>query len=124
MRAGPKTSDEGQNRKPQWTNTRFKVPAKLNLDDVDYFDMIDGSLPISELPVIKAMTDAEPKDFIMMEVMPIVSFPKFLCHAQAVERRVKLVTEEMKAVYGQKSPDGFIMHGWLLDANEKFLDET
>src|SRR6218665_90444 len=38
---------------------RFKVPAKLNLDAVEYFDMIDWTVcPISEPLVLEAMTDA------------------------------------------------------------------
>src|SRR6218665_328075 len=41
---------------------RFKVPAELNFDAVEYFDMIDWAVcPISEPPVLKAMTDAELK---------------------------------------------------------------
>src|SRR6218665_3596513 len=42
------------------------------------------------------------------EVTPIVIFPKFPCHTQAVERHVKLVTEAATAVCGQNSRDGFI----------------
>lgn len=88
---------------------RFKVPAKLNFDAVEYFDMIDWAVcPISEPPVIKAMTDTELRELITTEVTPTVIFPKFPCHTQAVERHVKLVTEAAKAVCGQKSRDGFI----------------
>ena len=88
---------------------RFKDPAKLNFDAVEYFDMIDWAVcPISEPPVIKAMTDAELRDLITTEVTPNVIFPKFPCHTQAVERHVKLVSEAAKAVCGQKSRDGFI----------------
>src|SRR6218665_2995440 len=39
---------------------RFKVPAELNFNAVEYFDMIDWAVcSISEPPVLKAMTDAE-----------------------------------------------------------------
>ena len=66
---------------------RFKVPAKLNFDAVEYFDMIDWAVcPISEPPIIKAMTDVELRDLITTEVTSTVIFPKFLCHTQAVER--------------------------------------
>ena len=88
---------------------KFKVPAKLNFDAVKYFKMIDWAVcPISERPVIKAMTEAELKDLITAEVTPTVIFPKFPCHTQAMERHVKLVTEAAKAVCGHKSRDGFI----------------
>ena len=71
--------------------------------------MIDWAVcPISEPPVIKAMIDAERKELITSEVTQTVSFPKFPCHTQAVERHVKLVTEVAKTVCGQKSRDGFI----------------
>lgn len=83
---------------------RFKVSAKLNFDAVEYFVVIDWAVcPISEPPVIKATADAELRDLITMEVTPTVIFPQFPCHTQAVERHVKLVTEETKAVCRQKS---------------------
>ena len=75
----------------------FKVPAKLNFDVAEYFDMIDWAVcPISEPSIIKAMTDAELRDLITTEVTPTFMFPKFPCHTQAVERHVKLVTEVAK----------------------------
>src|SRR6218665_3800626 len=39
---------------------------------------------------------------------PTVIFPKFPCYTQAVERRVKLVTQAATTVCGQNSRDGFI----------------
>src|SRR2546425_8569197 len=71
--------------------------------------MFDSAVcPISEPPVVKAMTDAELKDLITMEVTLTVIFPIFSCQTQALERHVKLVNEAVKAVCGQKSRDGFI----------------
>ena len=56
---------------------RFKVPAKLNFDIMEYFDMIDWAVcPLSEPPFIKAMTDAELRDLITMKVAQTVIFPK------------------------------------------------
>ena len=82
---------------------RFEVPAKLNFDAVEYFDMIDwADCPISETPVIKGMTDPELRELITTEVTPTVSFLKFHCYKQAVGRHVKLVTEAAKTVCGQK----------------------
>jgi len=83
---------------------KFKVPEKLKFDALEYFDMINLAVcPISEPPVTKAMTDAELRELITMEVTPNFSFPKFPCHTQTVERCVKLATEAAKTVYGQKS---------------------
>src|SRR6218665_1022860 len=88
---------------------RFKVPAELNFNAVEYFDMIDWAVcPISDPPILKAMTDSELKDLITAEVTLTVVSPKFPCHTQAAERHVKLVTEAAKAVCGQNSQDGFI----------------
>ena len=73
---------------------KFKVPANLNFDAVEYFEIVNWTdLPITEPPVIKTMTDAELQQFIVMDITPTVLFPKFPCHTQAVERLVKLVTE-------------------------------
>ena len=69
-------------------------------------DWTDSS--ITEPPVIKTMTDAEFRKFIMMKVTPTLLFPEFSCRTQAVEKLVKLVTEASKAVCGPKSRDGFI----------------
>jgi len=45
---------------------RFKVPAKLNFDAVEYFDMIDWTVcPIAEPLVLKAMTDAGLKNLVV-----------------------------------------------------------
>ena len=45
---------------------RFKVPAKLNFDAVEYFDMINWTVcPISEPLILKAMADAGLKDLVM-----------------------------------------------------------
>ena len=60
----------------------------------------------TEPSVIKTMTDADFRQFIAMQVMPNVFFPKF--YTQDVERVVKLVTEASKVVCGQKSRDGFV----------------
>jgi len=79
---------------------KFKIPEKLNFDTFEYSDMINWAVyPISEPPVTKAMTDAELRELITMEVTPNVSFPKFPCHTQAVDRCMKLVTEVAKTVW-------------------------
>ena len=72
--------------------------------------MIDWSeLAITELPVVNAMTDTELWQFIRMDETPTILFPKFPCHTQAVERLVKVVTEESKNACGPNSRDSFIL---------------
>jgi hypothetical protein len=48
------------------------------------------------------------KMFVAIGAAPVIDFPKYPCHTQAVERCVKLVTEASSAVCGAKSRDGFI----------------
>ena len=88
---------------------KFKVPAELNFDATEQFEMIDWTdVVITELPVIKTMTDVDLRQFIAIQVTPTILFRKFLCHTQAVERVVKLVTQAFKVVCAQKLRDGFI----------------
>ena len=46
--------------------------------------------------------------FVACGDTPVVDFPKYPCHTQAIERCVKLVTEASSTVCGVKSRDGFI----------------
>jgi len=46
--------------------------------------------------------------FVACKETPVIDYPKYPCHTQAVERCVKLVTESAKAVCGVKARDGFI----------------
>ena len=54
------------------------------------------------------MTDTELQQLIVMYVTPIIVFPEFFCHSQAVGRLMKVVTKASKAVCGPKSQDHFI----------------
>ena len=40
--------------------------------------------------------------------VPVIDFPKYPCHTQAVKRCVKLVTEASSAACDVKDRDGFI----------------
>src|SRR6218665_479703 len=58
---------------------RFKVPAELHFNAVEYFDMIDWAVcPISEPPVLNAMTDAELKHLVMQRRSYIGTFTRCL----------------------------------------------
>ena len=48
------------------------------------------------------------KKLVKIGEAPIVDFPRFPCHTQAVERCVKLITQASATVCGQKARDGFI----------------
>ena len=76
---------------------------------MEYFELINWTdLPITEPSLLKTMTDTELLQFIVMDVTPIIVFPEFFCHSQAVGRLMKMVTEASKAVCRPKSRDRFI----------------
>jgi hypothetical protein len=63
---------------------------------------------ITEPPATKSLSDEELESLVRSEETPVVQFPRFPCHTQAVERCVKAVTEASIAVMGQEARDGFI----------------
>jgi hypothetical protein len=86
----------------------FKVPP-FNFDAKDYEELIDWqSCTVTEPPVIKSMSDEDLQGFINNGETPVIEFPRFPCHTQAVERCVKAVTEASRLVIGHESRDGFI----------------
>lgn len=87
---------------------QFKLPS-LNFDAADYINLIDWqNIKVTEPPITSNISTEDLKQFINSSATPIVDFPKFPCHTQAVERCVKLVTEAAKSVIGSVSRDGFI----------------
>ena len=64
--------------------------------------------PITEPPLTKNISDEDLKLLVASGDTPVVDFPQFPCHTQAVERCVKLVTEASAAVCGAPARDGFI----------------
>ena len=86
----------------------FQVPT-FNMDAEDYIELIDWqSGTVTEPPVTKLLSDNELESFVSSGETPIIEFPRFPCHTQAVERCAKNVTEASKAVMGQEARDGFI----------------
>ena len=53
---------------------------------------------------IKKISETEPRG----NVGPVIDFPRFSCHKQAVERTVKLVTESALKVCGSIAREGYI----------------
>ena len=95
--------------KPNIQTRRFKVPTNLNFNAGEYYEVIDWSeLAVMEPPVVNAMTDTKLWQFIRMDEIPTILFPKFPSHTQAVERLEKVVTEASKNVCRSNSRDGFI----------------
>jgi hypothetical protein len=86
----------------------FEVPP-LNFDARDYIELIDWrACSLSEPPATKSLSDDDLEGFVRSGETPVIQFPRFPCHTQAVERCVKAVTEASRAVIGQEARDGFI----------------
>lgn len=72
-----------------------------------YYEMIDHeSFKNIEPPLTRSLTTAEIKNYIT-NGEEMITFPKLVCHTQAVERCVRLVTEAAAAV-GDLERDGYI----------------
>lgn len=87
---------------------KFSIPT-LNFNAQNYIDLIDWQMTdVTEPPLLADL----PVDSIEMLVAsgeaPVIDFPKYPCHTQAVERCVKLVTEASASVCGEMARDGFI----------------
>jgi len=95
-------------RSEQYGLRLFTVP-KLNFAAKDYIDLIDWQdTPISEPPILANNSADDIEMFVASGDTPVMDFPKYPCHTQAVERCVKLVTESCSSVCGVTARDGFI----------------
>jgi len=63
---------------------------------------------ITEPPLIADISEDEIEMLVASGSIPIIEFPKYPCHTQAVEKWVKLATEASAGVCGPKARDGFI----------------
>jgi hypothetical protein len=87
---------------------KFVIP-KLNYDSEEYYDLIDWQTTmITEPPLTVDISDSDIQQFVATGASEVISFPRFPCHTQAVERCVKLVTEASAVVCGFHSRDGVI----------------
>ena len=83
---------------------KFVIP-KINMDANSYPDLFDWSTAtFSEPPTTANLTSEEIQEFIKVPYCP----PKIPCHAQAVERGIRVITEAASSVIGHESRDGFI----------------
>ena len=98
---------KARNARANENNLRtFSVP-KLNFNASDYTAMIDWfQTEIFEPPLTRNITDDELDTLIKNKGQK--TFSTFLCHTQAVERTVKLVSEASTKVCGLEKRDGYI----------------
>jgi hypothetical protein len=86
----------------------FTIP-EINFDAEDYTQLINWQLGhITEPPLTVNISDDVIITFVASKESPLIQFPRFPCHTQAVERCVKLLTEASATVCGNISRDGFI----------------
>ena len=97
---------EASERKAILTSTvRKYVVPKINFKATSYTQLIDLQKPgITEPPLTLSLSDAQISSF---KETPF-EVPSYLCHTQAVERAVRLVSEASSKVVGQKARDGYI----------------
>ena len=61
-------------------------------------DMIDWlNTTVTEPPILAAVYEQDIEMFLVSGEVLVSDFPKYLCHTQAVERCVKLVTKASSA---------------------------
>jgi hypothetical protein len=85
---------------------KFSIPT-LNFNAQNYIDLIDWQMTdVTEPPLLADVDSIEM--LVASGETPVIDFPKYPCHTQAVERCVKLVTEASASVCGEMARDGFI----------------
>lgn len=99
---------KARNNKPEGIRV-FKVPT-LKFDAQDYVDLINWSeCTITEPPLTMGISDTELANLIKKEDVLPISFGKFPCHTQAVEKCLKLVTEAASKVCCEEARNGYIV---------------
>ena len=86
----------------------FTIPP-LNFDANDYIGLITWqNCNVTEPPLTHEASSEDLELMVKAKDAPLVEFPQFLCHTQAVKRCIKLVTETSAAVCGTVARDGLI----------------
>ena len=94
---------------PKRKGVRQFTVQPINFDCKDYTAMIDWSMvSVTEPPVTMSISDDDLREFIREPTTPVVTFDRYPCHTQAVERCIKVVTEASQSVCGENRRDGFI----------------
>jgi len=71
--------------------------------------MIDWTtVRVTKPPVTMSISDNDLQEFVWEPTTPVVTFDRYPCHSQAVERCIKVVTEASQSVGGKNRRDGFI----------------
>jgi len=80
----------------------------INFYCTDYTTMIDWTTArVTQPPVTMSISDDDLREFIPEPTTPVVTFDRYPCHTQAVERCTKVVTEASQAVCDKNRRDGF-----------------
>ncbi|GBN11215.1 hypothetical protein AVEN_36632-1 [Araneus ventricosus] len=80
----------------------FKLP-KLNFKATDYIDW--SNCVVKEPPLTTHIKEKDLKEMCKEERFPVLTFEKFPCHTQSVERFVKLISEAAMKVCGETARD-------------------
>lgn len=100
---------KARSSKKRQGGVRVFRPPCLKFDAVDYTELIDWqSCELTEPPLTKDINDDELQQLIRSAEDSAITFPRFPCHTQAVERCVKIVTESALTVVGEHARDGLV----------------
>ena len=97
-------------RSEQYEIRQFHV-QRLNFCAVHYVhvDMIDQqNSTVTKPPILAAVPEQDIEMLVASGEIPVIDFPKYSGHTQAVKRCGKLITEASSAACGVKNKDGFI----------------
>ena len=73
-------------RSEKYGISQFRAP-KLNFDAKDYIDLIDWQeTEVTEPPLLADISEDEIEKLVASGDVPVIDFPKYPCHTQAVER--------------------------------------
>ncbi|KAF2886282.1 hypothetical protein ILUMI_19891 [Ignelater luminosus] len=85
------------------------LTTSIEFEAIDYTELIDWTTcKLSSPPIMESISTESISSFLLTKTLLKFEFLKFPCHAQAVERCVKLVTEFSRRVCGQENRDEFI----------------
>ena len=87
---------------------KFIIPP-LNFNATSYNCLIDWkNTKVTEPPITMDISDENIEIYSASNNPPKLTFPKFPCHTQAVERHIKLVTDASEKVCGPENRDDYI----------------
>ncbi|GBN91769.1 hypothetical protein AVEN_21215-1 [Araneus ventricosus] len=94
---------------PKKKTVRNFVPPEINFQASDYIEIINWNSCVVYPPaMLRGLSEDDIKSLFNSDTTPIREVQKLPCHTQAVERCIKLVTEDSIKVCGREARNGYI----------------